>query len=75
MEQGKLLERNVKLDFTKQEYDYFCRECMFTDLQEKILKLRIRGYSIVYVSMELNISESTVNREIKKIKKKILKVI
>lgn len=68
-------EKYVKLDFTLREYEYFCKECMFTEIQEKILKLRIKGKSLVQISMETNISTATVSREIAKIKKKILKVI
>lgn len=67
------------LDFTKQEYDYFIENCGFTDRQIEILNLRRRGMSIVQISMYegkyLPISTRTVDREIRKIKRKILKVI
>lgn len=66
----------IKLEeFTKKDYEYLCNECMFTDLQEKILKDRIKGKSIIQISIEQNISDRTVNREINKIKKKINKII
>lgn len=67
--------KDVKFDFTLKEYEYFCKECMFSEEQEQILKLRIKGKSIVAISMELHTSTATVSREIRKIKKKILKVI
>lgn len=77
MEQEKLPseERNVKFDFTLKEYEYFCKECMFSEIQEDILRRRIKGESNIKISMELNISTATLSREIRKIKKKILKVI
>ena len=68
-------ERKSKLDFTKQEYEYFCEECMFNDLQKDILKDRIKEKSIVEISMKYNISTAKVEREIRKIKDKIMRVI
>lgn len=62
-------------DFTKDEYQYIIDKCMFNEELSTILKMRIEGYSIIQISMKLNISESTVNRRINKIKKKIKKVI
>lgn len=64
-----------RLDFNKEEYEYFIEHCNFTDRQMEILNLRRRGYSIVSISIKTHICERTVNREIKKIKNKILKVI
>ena len=62
-------------DFTKDEYQYIIDKCMFNDELSNILKLRIKGYSIIQISMELHISESTVKRRLSKIKKKIAKVL
>ena len=68
-----------KLDFTKQEYEYFIENCGFTDRQIEIFNLRRRGLSIVEISMYdgkyLPTSTRTVDREIRKIKNKILKLI
>lgn len=63
------------LDFNKSEYDYFVENCNFTDRQLEILNLRRKNKSIVEISMKVHISERTVNREIKLIKRKILKAI
>lgn len=67
------------LDFNKQEYEYFIENCNFTDRQKEILNLRRRGLSIIEISMyEGNyfpVSTRTVDREIRKIKNKILKLI
>ena len=67
------------LDFNKAEYDYFIENCGFTDRQIEILNLRRRGLSIIQISMyegeHLPTSTRTVDREIQKIKRKILKAI
>lgn len=69
-------EENVsKLDFTKQEYEYFCEECMFNPLQRAILEDKIKELSIVEISMKHNISTSKVEREVRKIRNRILRVI
>jgi len=48
---------------------------MFNEELSTILEMRIKGYSITQISMELVLSESTVKRRISKIKHKIKKVI
>lgn len=69
-------DNNLKfIQFTKKEYEYFCEKCMFSELQENILKDRIKDKSIIEIAMKYNISDSKVNKEIRKIKNKILKVI
>ena len=76
--QGLELEKEEKhklTDFTKQDYDYFCNNCMFSELQEKLLADRIKDLSIIELSLKYNISTSKVNRELKKIKDKIKKVL
>ena len=76
MEITKVSQEELKsLDFNRNEYTYFIENCNFTYRQRQILDLRRKGNSIVQISMELYISERTVNREIKKIKAKILKEI
>ena len=62
-------------DFTREEYDKIIYDAMLSDELAKILELKIKGYSIVQISMEMNMSESNVKRKIKILKKKILKVI
>lgn len=65
----------MKLEFTKKEVDYFKENCYFTDEEEKILELRLRGNTIISIAFMLHLSDKTVQRIIKSIKKKILKVI
>jgi len=76
MEEGKITEeKDVKFDFTLDEYNYFCEKCLFTKEQKEILDKRVEGMSIIAISIDMNLSESTIKRNIKKIKRKILKVI
>lgn len=68
----------MKYDFTKKELDYIIENANFTDEQEKIFKMLTSKYgraSIVKISMEMNMSESTVKRRIKQIKNKIIKIL
>lgn len=65
-------------DFTKKELDFIIENANFTIEQEKIFKMLTSKYgraSIVNISMEMNMSESTVKRRIKQIKTKILKIL
>ena len=64
-----------KFDFTRTEYEYFLSECPFTDEEKQVFDLRRKGKSIVQISFELNVSQSTVSRRIKSITKKVKKVI
>ena len=64
-----------KFDFTRTEYEYFLAECPFTEDEKAIFDLRRKGKSIVAISFELNMSESTVSRRIKSITKKVKKAI
>lgn len=72
------MEKLPRVDFTdflESEYQMFYNNCNFTDRQLEILNLRRKGKSIVEIFMSLNMGEATVSRELKKIKKKILRVI
>lgn len=65
----------MRFDFTKDEYEYLKDKLMLSDELAVILEMKIKGYSITRMSMELCMSESSVNRRIKQLKKKILKVM
>lgn len=64
-----------KLDFNKTEYEYFINNCCFTERQLDILALKRKGKSHIEISLKLFISEATVKRELKEIRRKILKEI
>lgn len=65
----------LKIDFTNEEINDIKSRIHFTPLQERIINYRQDEYSITKMAMIENCSESTINREIKKIKRKIMKVI
>lgn len=62
-------------DFTKEEYEELKDKLMLNDELSKILEMKIKGCSIIEISMKLNISERTVSRRVDKLKKKILRVL
>ena len=68
----------MNYDFTKKELDYINENARFDDRQQEIfnrLTDRHGRQKLVKIAMEMCLSERTVNREIKKIKAKILKII
>lgn len=65
----------LRLDFSKEEYENIKNKIFLNELQERIFEYRIKEYSIAKMSILENCSESTINREIKKIKSKIKKII
>lgn len=65
----------MKLEFTKQEADYIKSKIYLSEIQERIFEYRLKEWSITKMAMKENCSESTINREIRKIKKKIMKII
>lgn len=75
----ELEEKDVKrFDFNKFELDYIIDNANFNDLQLSIFKRLTdpRGrQTIVKISIEENISERTVNRVIKQIKNKIIRML
>lgn len=62
-------------EFTRTEYEMICKECMLNQEYKKLLEMKIMGYSRVKMAMELNVSESTLDKMIKNLKKKIKKII
>ena len=65
----------TKFEFTKNEFEVLKDKCMFNEELSKIFEYRIKNYIITEIALKLNLSESTVSRRIKEIKKKIMKVI
>lgn len=66
---------NIKTEFTEPECERFRRECNFTDEERAVFDLRVRAHSIIEIQGKLNMSEATVNRRIRNIKRKIYKVL
>jgi len=71
---------NIKTEFTEPECERFRRECNFTPDERVVFDLRVKDITIVAIQEKLKemgmpMSEATVNRRIKSIKKKIYKVL
>ena len=64
-----------KLEFTKQEVEEIKSKIYLSELQEKIFEYRLKEYSITKMALLEKVSESTINIELKKVKRKIMKVI
>lgn len=63
-------------ELTKQEIDNIKSKIYLTDIQEKILDMKLKGdLTEVGMALEIGVSESTITYQWKKVKKKILKVI
>ena len=62
-------------DFTKEEYEQLKEQLMLDDELAKILEMKIKNYSITKMSMELKMSESSVSRRVRRLKKKIMKIL
>ena len=62
-------------EFTKSDYEYIVKECMLDEEYQKLLEYKIKGYSRAKISMKLSVSESTVDKMLQKLKKKITKIL
>ncbi len=65
----------LKIELNKKEYEKLVNDLMLNEELAKILEMRIQGYSITQMALELKLSEPTINRRIKELKKKIKRVI
>lgn len=61
---------NNKILWNKIILDEFIRLGMLTDLEEHILRLRIAGYPIEEIAFRTNMSRSSINIYIRKLKQK-----
>lgn len=62
-------------EFTKTEYEQICEECMLNDEYRKLFEMKIKGYSRIKMADELSVSIDTLDKMIRKLKKKIMKII
>ena len=65
----------LRLEFTREEVELLKSKIYLSELQERILEYRLKEYSITKMAMLENVSESTISRELNKVKRKIMKVI
>ncbi len=61
--------------YTSPECEYFRNVCNFTPDELEVFNLRVRDKSLVQICFALGMSEATVTRRIRAIKKKIYKVL
>ena len=66
---------NIRTEFTEPECEWFRRMCNFTPDELAVFNLRVKDHSRIEIAMKLGMSESTVDRRIREIKRKIHKVI
>lgn len=69
-----------KFEYSKSEYERICEECMLSEDERIILKLRCQNKSAVQILVALSemgfpISNTTLSRKILKIDNKIKKMI
>lgn len=62
-------------EFTREEFEEICKKAMLNEELTKIFEMKIKDYSNTKIAMVLHISDRTLSRRIKELKKKILKVI
>ena len=65
----------MSFDFTKDEYEDIIDKCMLNEELSKILEMKIKGYSITKMSFEMNMSETSIKRRVRILKKKIAKIL
>lgn len=66
---------NIRTEFPEPECEWFRSICNFTPDERKVFDLRVKDNSRIEIAMKLGMSESTVDRRIRGIKKKIHKVL
>lgn len=59
---------------TKPELEFFTKESNFTNEEQQIFILLSKGCSIMEIAIKLSVCERTINRRIKSIESKILRV-
>lgn len=65
----------LKLEFTRDEVNEIKSKIYLSEIQERIFEYRLKEYSITKMAMLENVSESTISRELKKLRKKIIRII
>ena len=65
----------LKLNFTKTELQEIKDKIYLSEIQERIIEYRLKEYSRVKMAELENCSIQTIDREINKLSKKILKIM
>ncbi len=64
----------LKISWTKTMLEKFIDEALLTKDEERVLRTRIAGWSVVQQSMEMGLSTATISRIITNITKKYISV-
>ena len=62
-----------RFEFNKKELEEISKKALLTDLQERLIKYRIKEYSIDKMAILEKMGTATISRELKKAKEKIKK--
>lgn len=62
-------------EFTKDEFLFLKEKLMLNEELSQILEMKIKNESNAKIAMELHLSERTLARRIKELKKKIMRVL
>lgn len=66
---------NIKTEFTRLECERFRRDCNFTPEELAVFDLAVQNKSNIQIGAELCMSQATVSRRIRAVKRKIIRVI
>ena len=61
-------------DYTKPELEHFVEQCNFTDSELEYFNLKAKDYSIIKISMEMNVSPRQVSNLAERVKRKIKRI-
>lgn len=64
-----------KYEFLKSEFELLSEEAMLNQKQKDILEAKIKGKTIIAIAMEQGDNPEKINRELKTIKRRILRAI
>lgn len=65
---------NIKTEFTRLECDRFRQDCNFTPEERAVFDLAVQNKSNIQIGLELGMSQRTVDRRLRGVKRKIIKV-
>lgn len=66
---------NIKTEFTRLECERFRRDCNFTPEERAVFDLAVQNKSNIQIGLELGMSQRTVDRRLRSVKRKIIKVL
>lgn len=62
-------------EFNEYEYKELCKKAMLNYELSEIFLYKIKGYSITKIALKMHMSERTVNRRVRELKRKIMKCL